>query len=245
MKDRFSAQAANYASFRPLYPPELFLFLSAHLHGREAAWDCGTGNGQLARQLADYVDRVFATDISAGQLERAPLHERIEYSVQPAESTTFTANSFDLICAAQAVHWFDTDKFYSEARRTAKPQALLALIGYGLIETFAEADRLLSRYYRSIVGSFWDPERRHVEQHYSSLALPFPEIETPALEIRDEWDLTRLKGYLRSWSATVRYREQKGRDPLQLISGELDRTWGEKHRPVRFPLFVRAARIVK
>lgn len=52
MKDNFSRQSASYAKYRPGYPPELFDFILSHVKGREAAWDCATGNGQAANQLA-------------------------------------------------------------------------------------------------------------------------------------------------------------------------------------------------
>ena len=38
---------------------------------RQKAWDCATGNGQVARYLADYFDEVYATDISQQQLDNA------------------------------------------------------------------------------------------------------------------------------------------------------------------------------
>ena len=35
----------------------------------ENAWDCGTGNGQVAKILAGFFNEVQATDISQNQLE--------------------------------------------------------------------------------------------------------------------------------------------------------------------------------
>ncbi|MEX0681015.1 MAG: hypothetical protein WD097_06500 [Balneolales bacterium] len=64
MKDNFSEQSNQYAEFRPLYPEELFDFLLSLVPDRYSAWDCGTGNGQVAGQLANYFDKVAATDIS-------------------------------------------------------------------------------------------------------------------------------------------------------------------------------------
>ncbi|MEM7040277.1 MAG: SAM-dependent methyltransferase, partial [Bacteroidota bacterium] len=68
MKDNFSHASGNYAKFRPQYPADLYDFIFQHVPDFERAWDCGTGNGQAARALAERFARVEATDISANQL---------------------------------------------------------------------------------------------------------------------------------------------------------------------------------
>jgi hypothetical protein len=45
----------------------------------------------------------------------------VHYSVQPAEATTFASASFDAVCVAQALHWFDIERFYAEVRRVLRP----------------------------------------------------------------------------------------------------------------------------
>ena len=45
-QDHFSKQASLYARYRPQYPAALFEYLASVAPEREAAWDCGTGNGQ-------------------------------------------------------------------------------------------------------------------------------------------------------------------------------------------------------
>ena len=52
MKDNFSVHAGKYAKFRPQYPEALFDHLLGLVPSRGAAWDCGTGNGQVASKLA-------------------------------------------------------------------------------------------------------------------------------------------------------------------------------------------------
>lgn len=68
MKDNFSSSSALYAQFRPTYPDELYDFLLPLVASKTTAWDCGTGNGQVASVLAEYFDAVYETDISAQQL---------------------------------------------------------------------------------------------------------------------------------------------------------------------------------
>ncbi len=85
-KDHFSKQAADYAKFRPRYPRELFEYLSSVAPSRALAWDCATGNGQAAVELAEVFDRVIATDASEEQIANAQSHKIVEYRVAPAEN---------------------------------------------------------------------------------------------------------------------------------------------------------------
>ena len=107
MKDNFSRQSDLYAKYRPTYPQELYDFILSKVENRNAVWDCGTGNGQTARELAKYFEKVFATDISEKQIDKADQATNIFYSVQPAEQTNFADNSFDLVTVSQALHWFN------------------------------------------------------------------------------------------------------------------------------------------
>jgi ubiquinone/menaquinone biosynthesis C-methylase UbiE len=67
----------------------------------------GCGNGQAAIDLSSYFEEVKATDVSASLIANAPNGERVRFSVQPAESINYKNSSFDAVCVAQALHWFD------------------------------------------------------------------------------------------------------------------------------------------
>ena len=72
-KDHFSRQAADYAEFRPRYPREMFEYLGTITPTRDIAWDCATGNGQAAVELANVYNHVIATDASQSQIANAEL----------------------------------------------------------------------------------------------------------------------------------------------------------------------------
>jgi ubiquinone/menaquinone biosynthesis C-methylase UbiE len=120
MKDNFSDKSDKYAKYRPTYPQEMLDFIFSLLDKKENAWDCGTGTGQIAIELSKEFNNVYATDISKTQLDNAIKKDNIFYSVQSAEKTNFNNKTFDLITVAQAIHWFDFDKFYFEVKRTLK-----------------------------------------------------------------------------------------------------------------------------
>ena len=115
--DLFSDKSDPYASPWPLYPDELFRFIISVVSSTQRAWDCGTGSGQAAVALARCFNSVYASDPSAQQIAQTILCEGVEYSVQPAEATTYPDATFDAVFASQALHWFDFSVFFQEAKR--------------------------------------------------------------------------------------------------------------------------------
>jgi len=246
MKDNFSSQSDKYAQFRPTYPDALYNYLLSIVPARDNAWDCGTGNGQVAQVLAQYFKKVSATDISRQQIDNAFLHERIEYSVQPAENTSFPDSSFDLITVAQAIHWFDFDAFYREVTRTIRNKGVLAVIGYGLIQLSPSLDRVMAAFYRDVVGPYWDKERKYVDDNYRTIPFPFDEIKSPPFENALEWTFEHLIGYLGTWSAVKHYEKATGRYPVNLVRNELEKAWEDRETCTgRFPILLRVAHIGK
>lgn len=236
--DHFSHGAADYAEARPTYPPALFALLADLAPGRSAAWDCGTGNGQAARGLAEFFEIVYATDPSQQQIERASLHPRIRYA-RSAETAPFLADeSLDLVTAAQAAHWFDRDLFYHEAKRVLRPRGWIAIWCYELCLIDPAIDALLRSFYIDALAPFWPPERAHVETAYRELDFPFAERPFPGLFMEHDWSLEQFTGYLRTWSAVKRCQEASGIDPVHGPRGIHDRLqvhWTGRRR-VRWPL---------
>lgn len=226
MKDNFSTQSAQYAQFRPTYPPELFAYLATLVPTYTHAWDCGTGNGQVAVVLAKTFDRVYATDISQAQLDNATRQANITYSVQAAENTDFSDNIFDLITVAQAIHWFDFELFYAEVNRVAKPGAILAVIGYGLFSITEAIDEIVNEFYRNKIGHYWDPERRYIDEHYQPIPFPFNEIKTPYFSNAYAWSFEHLVGYLKTWSAVKHFEKANGHNPVDSLIPNLKMAWG-------------------
>lgn len=243
--DHFTSVAADYANFRPTYPAALFAWLAAIAPGRALAWDCAAGSGQASRGLAAHFERVIATDASTAQIAAAVSHPRVEYRVAPAEASGLPDGAVDLVTVAQALHWFDLDRFYAEARRVLKPDGVLAVWTYGVLSVAGEAvDARARAFYRETVGPYWPPERRHVESGYRTLPFPFAELETPAFRMEASWSLPELLGYFRSWSATARYLTERGHDPVEALAAELAPLWGASsdHRTITWPLALRVGR---
>jgi SAM-dependent methyltransferase len=240
-KDHFTAEARKYASARPTYPAELFAWIAAHAPSRGFAWDCATGSGQAARDLARYFGRVVATDASPAQISQAPPAPGVEYRVATAEQSGLDDHSAHAITVASALHWFEFDAFFREARRVLVPGGLVVAWCYSGIRVDGEVDAAIAEF-AELVATYWPPERRYVDEGYTTIPFPLREVVPPRPELRLDYTRDQLVGYLASWSASARYRDATGRDPLPRLHELLDPVWGEpdERRRVRWQLYVRA-----
>ncbi len=243
-KDYFSGHSRVYATFRPTYPADLYDFIFSHLKIKITAWDCATGNGQVATYLAQHFERVYATDISQQQIDHAFRRHNIIYSVSAAEHTLFPEHRFDLITVGQALHWIDREEFYREVKRVGKPGSLLAVWGYALLFIEPEIDMIVGDFYMNVVGIYWDDTRRLVEQKYQTITFPFDEIPSPEFSIDVQWTLEHLQGYLECWSATQKFIKVNGFNPVPEVIEKLGKYWNNHEtKSVSFPVFLRLGRI--
>jgi len=243
-EDHFSDHSEQYAQYRPQYPDEVYAYLASIAPGNSLAWDCGTGNGQAAIGLAKYFDKVHATDASAEQISLAYPHDNVEYRVEPAEHVSLNASSTDLVTVAVAIHWFNFDEFYREVKRVLKPDGILAAWTYNSLRISPEIDPLIDQYYGEILAGYWPERIRYLEQRYETIPFPFEEIIPPAFVMEIHWNLLQLAGFLDSWSATQKYKAQKGHHPIQIIWPRLMAAWGDENEPrlLRWPLHFRIGR---
>lgn len=240
MNDNFSKLSEQYAQFRPVYPQEIFEYLSSMVVEHEVAWDCATGSGQVARGLAPHFKKVMATDISEQQIYHAYRAENIHYSISDAGQTSFPENYFDLITVGQAIHWLDFAAFYSEVNRTARHHALLAVLGYDLIRVDDDIDKLTRQFYEEVLKGFWDPVRKYVDERYQTIPFPFKEIQPPQFQLRLDWTVEHFFGYLGTWSAVQHFKDHHRRDPVDEIKGDMLKMWErDQNKAVLFPIMLR------
>ena len=240
-KDHFSTNAAGYATFRPHYPAELIDYVASLAPGRTLVWDCATGNGQAAVPLAEKFERVFATDASEEQIRHATPHPRVTYAVGLSDASGLDAGSVDLVTVAQAMHWLQHDRFAAEVRRVLIPGGVLAVWCY-MKPTLddGELGAIFDRYYSETCKPYWAPERALVDSGYSTIELPFTDLDSPRFAIEAQMSLDDFGGYVRTWSATKNLAKAIGGDPVIELRDELSNAWGSSARMVRWPIRVRA-----
>lgn len=213
-KDLFSEVAKNYALYRPVYPSEIYDFIYAHLHNYNTAWDCATGNGQVAGILAQKFEKIYATDLSPQQIEHAVQKPNIIYSTTTAEIPSFSANLFDLVTVGQAAHWFNMALFNKAVAHCLKPGGLIALMGYTMLRTTHPLQPYIDEIYSGVLENYWFPERKLVDAKLQGLPFPYEEIACPNFYMQVQWSLNDLCGYFETWSATKRYKQAHGHSPV-------------------------------
>lgn len=127
---RFSDSAANYAKYRPSYPPAA---IDAILEGlgepsQLTAADIGAGTGIASRLLAAKGLRVWAIEPNAEMRQAAEPHPLVEFKEAYSENTNLPDASVDLVTCFQSFHWFNPVLTLPELRRILKPAGRLAVV---------------------------------------------------------------------------------------------------------------------
>jgi SAM-dependent methyltransferase len=227
-EDRFSQQSKVYAQFRPEYPKELFEFLGSLCKSHRLAWDCATGTGQAARSLSPLFEKVIATDLSAEQISHARAPTNVEFKVAQAEEVIAADSTVDLVTVAQALHWFDFEVFYSNVKKALTPNGIFAAWGYSFFRINSEIDQILDPYGREFLAPYWSAKNWLLINGYKEIPFPFKKLKTPKFDLTVYWNLGEVQGFLESWSATQKYREAHGKDPILNILQLLKKAWGEE-----------------
>jgi hypothetical protein len=247
-KDHFSAHSAEYAKHRPAYPEELYKYLSSVSAKHDLCWDVATGNGQAAIGLAPYFKNIIATDPSRNQIQNAFSHPTVTYLVESAEEEIEVSSDdrkADLITIATGLHWFDFEKFYQKCRLLSKRDTVIAAWTYDLVRSEElEALSVLIEEYHDEVDKYWPPERQYIKDHYRTIPWPFRKLYQDQPDVIETFKVEReltaedLEKYLYTWSASVRYIEATGKDPMERIRDKLRAMWGNQKRKVQWPLFL-------
>ena len=243
--DAFSDVAEQYAVSRPGYPDSLFRALAALAPATNCARDCGTGNGQAAVGLAAHFQKVFATDASEEQIAQAVAHPRIEYRVAPADNSSLSDGSVDMVSVATALHWFDLGRFYEEVRRVVRPRGLIAVYGYNWFYLTPALDELTNHWLMEPIEADWSPKIRILWDGYLTIDFPFEELTAPPFAIHLSWNLDELFSYYLTWSASRRKMAQEGNGWVTAARAAFDAAWGDptRRRHVVMPLALRLGRL--
>lgn len=199
----FCQRSEGYADSRPSYPEPLFDWIVSRCKERQVAWDCATGNGQAARSLATRFEKVCATDLSKEQVAQGFVAPNISYTAASAEDSDFEDDTFDLVTVAQALHWFDFNRFWPEVRRVSKPGALFCAWAY----VWPEVDEALAGQVlepiKDLVDPFWAEGNRIIMRGYrpDEIQFPFKLLETPKFSIDVDWTFEQFMDFIETWSA--------------------------------------------
>jgi ubiquinone/menaquinone biosynthesis C-methylase UbiE len=130
----FGKSADDYASYRKGFPASMMTRLAELQVGLpgQSVLDLGTGTGLLGLEMARRGCDVLGLDPSEDLLVKAREAAQTEglstrFVQGVAEETGLATDSFNVVTAATAWHWFDKSKAAREARRLLKPDGRLAI----------------------------------------------------------------------------------------------------------------------
>mgnify|MGYP000203396110 CR=1 FL=1 len=244
MRSYFNTASDMYSKARPTYPAELYFWLSKQVPGHSLVWDSACGTGQASVDLAAYFECVEASDISESQVAEATPNRKINYHVCPSEITPFKDNSFDVVCVAHALHWFDLDSFWVELERVMKPGGLFACWGYNWIRLGEHEDDVMDRYILKKLQPYWKSESKSLWREYKDIRFPLTMMDVPKFELTQNWSMYRVFEYIRSWSATTLLIESDGDQFIEDAWNEMLKLWGDplQKKTIKLPFFVKAGR---
>jgi SAM-dependent methyltransferase len=223
----FNDKSDLYAQARPQYPAELFAFIKTLIPNANTVWDCATGNGQAAVGLSKVFDHVYATDISDEQIANHLRLDNVAFSVSPAERTVFANNMFDLVSVAQALHWFDFNKFWPEVQRVLKPGGAFITYAYSWFAITPQIDALVESEVKAVIAPYWAAQNQLVIDGYKDVEFPFEKAEVPKINLQIRWNFSQFMNYLHTWSATRRCMDDKGETFFEHAQDKLKKSWGD------------------
>jgi ubiquinone/menaquinone biosynthesis C-methylase UbiE len=126
--------ARRYATGRPSGHARVLEVLQRELASHlpvERALDVGCGTGHSTVALLPYARAIVGVDSSSEMLAQVPRAPRIEYRKGYAEDLPCRTEDFELVTVSSAYHWFDHDRFLTEAARVLRPAGWLVLYKAG------------------------------------------------------------------------------------------------------------------
>ena len=123
-------QAEFTDGVNPEYTEQIIPIVLQHLAGRERVLDIGTGEGQIARALAESGTEVVGVDPTVAQIRTA--HERAGgpvYSLALSDRLTVRSSSFDGAVVVLVYEHIDTlEESFAEVARVLRPGGRFVLV---------------------------------------------------------------------------------------------------------------------
>lgn len=231
----FGTVAKDYALYRNDFPEIVLDQLKQRgldFSNRSVA-DLGCGTGIVTRLLAERGARVVGVEPSKELLDEAysiPVNGDSDFSIEyvnaAAEETGLVENSFDVVTAVRAWHWFDRQKVISEIKRILKAKGFLAVIDSAFIPGESQLAQDTIEMIKSYMpGGVLKPAGSKAETNERRNGFPanwFAEWEEAGFGLIDSWQTKyavsfsheEWRGRVRSlsWISSMNEEERKGLD---------------------------------
>lgn len=146
------ASVADRYDRRPPYPAETFDILESLTAEPHVALDAGCGIGDLARPLAQRLERVDAVDQSGRMVEHGRRLDggdspKLRWLASPIEEAPLEP-PYGLITAGDSIHWFDWQAVMRRFVDALAPRGVLAIVGRDWLGRYGLKARLRPIYAR-------------------------------------------------------------------------------------------------
>ncbi|XP_067136590.1 putative methyltransferase DDB_G0268948 [Centruroides vittatus] len=206
-----------YVKYRP-NPPEVITNKIIEYLGEKITspyrhvLDVGCGSGQSSLIWKPYFQRITGCDISAAQIEEANksnTFDNVNFIVCPSEDIPLADNSVDLLSVVTALHWFDIENFFKEAKRLLMNNGVLAVQSYHRIfkvifdtdEKTVLANDFMKKLFFDNLRDYWSPKLELLDNEYRLVNFPFGDIvKHSGIKNRSKVAVDTLIGFLNSYS---------------------------------------------
>lgn len=210
-------QGTAYASLRRQYHPNVYRTILGH-HATTGGqinmlMDVGCGPGLACHGLASHFAHAVGIDTSQGMISTARSSQIVTATREPVRFEVATAEdlgvdliplvpetSIDLIVAANAAHWFDMPRFWTQAASMLRPGGTVAMWASGEIcvhpsvPNAAAMQAAIDEHYEEYLKPYQAPGNLLARNRYRDLLLPWTlapplaDFEKASL-FRKEWDV--------------------------------------------------------
>ncbi len=158
-------EVANLYVHRAPYPNAIYRKLVDLAPARRAMLDIGCGPGKIARRLVPLFQTITAVDASRAMLDlgrRLPNGDvsHLQWIEGLAEQVTYVGAPFDLIVAAESIHWMDHHRLFPRLRQHVSDAYIFAVIeGDDAYEPPWQADweRFLAKWIHRLTDQVYTP----------------------------------------------------------------------------------------
>jgi SAM-dependent methyltransferase len=236
----FATVADVYERTRPGYPDAAVDWMVGPQPLR--ILELGAGTGKLTRSLAARGHVVVATDPAGemlAELVRSGLP--VETTVAAAERLPFTAQNFDTVVVAQALHWFDLDAALPEIARVLRPRGTLAAV-WNMRDDSVPWVRRLTALLRESSGSAAAGDRLFATAMAAVERSPlFGPVESIRHRFWQQLDLQGLLGLVQSRSMVALLDGEERRELTRRVEA-LYAEYGRDRQGMRLPYITHSFR---
>ncbi len=218
----FGNLARAYDKARPSYPQSLINYLFRHIEVKNPRiLDLGCGTGISTRLLAKKTNKkVIGADIDRRMLEVARSYKtkNVLYKMAKSERLPFGPETFDVVTAFTAFHWFANKDAVKEMLRVLKPNGLICIVGIRVQGTpSAVLKKYISKNLKIPTPKIYYQGERFVDILKKSGAK---RVISKTINIKDHYSLKRYLLYVQSvsrWNFVPRNKREATLDVLRKI----------------------------